>query len=221
MCKVDAELSGLRRALDPGPVPRFLITPISNLASCTGADAGLKAHFARCAAPVRATGQWCIAALVMGGFVACRSSAEGRGRSSPGGIAMPDTSLIPPLARLAFAGSSQVACKFSLASFPSRKLLRQVSRPLVATANGNRLGQQHCPKLTCQILAAETSVRLSLNSLSSFFRCRRSAAVAGARSRNPMGCRSGARTTCRKNCPMGWPDAGPGGEVSLRRSAHF
>src|ERR1700726_701142 len=123
----------------------------------------------------------------MGGFVACRSSAEGRGRSSSGGIAMPDTSLIPPLARLAFAGSSQVACKSSLASFPSCKLsFLHVSRlqvaplqlpesPLVATANGNRLGQQHCPNVTCQILTAETSVRLSLNSLSSFFQCGRSA----------------------------------------------
>jgi hypothetical protein len=33
------------------------------------------------------------------------------------------------------------------------------------------LGQQHCPNVTCQILATETSVRLSLNSLSDFFRC--------------------------------------------------
>jgi hypothetical protein len=66
------------------------------------------------------------------------------------------------------------ACKVRFPKSPdSEKACREVSPPapalLAAAAGRHPLGQQHCPNTTCQILATETSFRLSLNSLVIFF----------------------------------------------------
>jgi hypothetical protein len=124
------------------------------------------AHLARSAALFRAAAKRRIAALVSGHWRPCRPRPFG---ARPWPLSIKRRSDAQPTAR------SLSACKFR-----SKPGCQPQRRP-VSAVNGHRLGQQHCPNITCQILATETSVRLSLNSLSEVFHRPVTGAAAGAR----------------------------------------
>ena len=165
--------------------------------------AGLAAHLSGSAAPIRAAAQRRTAALVIGSSLAAFSPAAFRRkrgaahhqaaqrclkhRSFPG----LQISLLQALLPVSFAPVGSALASFGLASFapagfaPPRRFPPPAGpwNPPAAAANGRRLGQQHCPNIACQILATETSVRLSLNSPSGFFHCPKSYGMAVGASR--------------------------------------
>ncbi len=127
----------------------------------------LAAYLARSAAPIRAAAQRrTAAALVSGHWRPCRPPLFGS-RAWPLSIRRRSDARPFP------------ACKIrSKSSLPA-------PAPPLAAAN-SRLGQHHCPNVACQILATETSVRLSLNSPSESFHIIRASWRLGSAGASPI-----------------------------------